>query len=182
MGAWPLFTPDTPTLIPTLPIIRFPRSLLYLVPITNCYQSTLFPWPYDDVSMQCTDVQLWYLVITYASYFTHQADISSIKCTLNGLGIIIQLFLIFVCPSPIFVSHFLDLYFFRIMMSHGLHESWQGQCRESFRIHGQLALADIGDSYYFLGSANVGRKRRRMSDISLYIRIWRLVQYFRDDE
>ena len=69
-----------------------------------------------------------------------------------------------------------------IMMSHGLHESWQGRCRESFRIHGQPALADVGDSYYFLGSADVGQKQRRMLDISLYIRIWRLVQYFRDDE
>ena len=43
-----------------------------------------------------------------------------------------------------------------IMMSHGLHESWQGRCRESFRIHGQPASADIRDSYYFLGSADVG--------------------------
>ena len=51
-------------------------------------------------------------MITYASYFTHRAVISSIKCTLNGLGISIQLFLIFVCPSPIPVSHFLDLHLF----------------------------------------------------------------------
>ena len=71
---------------------------------------------------------------------------------------------------------------FHIMMSHGLHESWQGRCRESFRFHGQLASADVGDSYYFLGSADVSRKRRRMSDISLYIRIQRLLQYFGDDE
>ena len=69
-----------------------------------------------------------------------------------------------------------------IMMSHGLHESWQGRCRESFRFHGQPASADVGDSYYFLGSADVGRKRRRMSDISLYIRIRRLLPYFGDDE
>ena len=68
------------------------------------------------------------------------------------------------------------------MMSHGLHESWQGQCRESFRFHGQPASANVGDSYYFLGSADVGRKRRRMLDISLYIRIRRLLQYFGDDE
>ena len=39
---------------------------------------------------------------------------------------------------------------------HGLHESWQGRCRESFRFHGQPASADVGDSYYFLGSADVG--------------------------
>ena len=69
-----------------------------------------------------------------------------------------------------------------IMMSHGLHESWQGRCRESFRFHGQPASADVGDSYYFLGSADIGRKWRRMSDISLYIRIRRLLQYFGDDE
>ena len=43
-----------------------------------------------------------------------------------------------------------------IMMSHGLHESWQGRCRESFRFHGQPALADVRDSYYFLGSADIG--------------------------
>ena len=54
-----------------------------------------------------------------------------------------------------------------IMMSHGLHESWQGRCRESFRIHGQLASANVGDSCYFLGSADVGRSRRCFSDISL---------------
>ena len=54
-----------------------------------------------------------------------------------------------------------------IMMSHGLHESWQRRCRESFRIHGQLALADIGDSCYFLGSADVGQSQRFFSDISL---------------
>ena len=54
-----------------------------------------------------------------------------------------------------------------IMMSHGLHESWQGWCRESFRIHGQLASADIGDSCYFLESADVGWSRRFFSDISL---------------
>ena len=69
-----------------------------------------------------------------------------------------------------------------IMMSHGLHESWQGRCRESFRFYGQPASADVGDSYYFLGSADVGQKRRRMSDISLYIRIRRLLPYFGDDE
>ena len=51
-------------------------------------------------------------MITYVSYFTHRAVISSIKCALNGLGITIQLFLTFVCPSPIPVSHFLDLYLF----------------------------------------------------------------------
>ena len=50
---------------------------------------------------------------------------------------------------------------------HGLHESWQGRCRESFRIHGQPASADVGDSCYFLGSANVGQSRRCFSDISL---------------
>ena len=50
---------------------------------------------------------------------------------------------------------------------HGLHESWQGRCRESFRIHGQPASADVGDSCYFLGSADVGRSRRCFSDISL---------------
>ena len=50
---------------------------------------------------------------------------------------------------------------------HGLHESWQGRCRESFRIHGQPASADVGDSCYFLGSANVSRSRRCFSDISL---------------
>ena len=44
---------------------------------------------------------------------------------------------------------------------HGLHESWQGRCRESFRIHGQPTLADIGDSCYFLGSADVGRSVTR---------------------
>ena len=38
-------------------------------------------------------------MITYASYFTHRAVISSIKCTLNGLGIFIQLFLIFCLPK-----------------------------------------------------------------------------------
>ena len=50
---------------------------------------------------------------------------------------------------------------------HGLHESWQGRCQESFRIHGQPASADIGDSCYFLGSANVGWSWRFFSDISL---------------
>ena len=50
---------------------------------------------------------------------------------------------------------------------HGLHESWQGRCRESFRIHGQPASVDVGDSCYFLGSANVGRSRRCFSNISL---------------
>ena len=50
---------------------------------------------------------------------------------------------------------------------HGLDESWQGRCRESFRIHGQPTLADIGDSCYFLGSADVGRSQRFFSDISL---------------
>ena len=54
-----------------------------------------------------------------------------------------------------------------IMMSHGLHESWQGRCRESFRIHGQPTLADVRDSCYFLGSANVGQSWRFFSDISL---------------
>ena len=54
-----------------------------------------------------------------------------------------------------------------IMMSHGLHESWQGRCRESFRIHGQPASADVGDSCYFLGSANVGQSQRCFSNISL---------------
>ena len=78
--------------------------------------------------------------------------------------------------------HSAGTHFMHIMMSHGLHESWQGRCRESFRFHGQPASADVGDSYYFLGSADVGRKRRRMSDISLYIRIRRLLPYFGDDE
>ena len=50
---------------------------------------------------------------------------------------------------------------------HGLHESWQGRCRESFRIHGQPASADVRDSCYFLGSADVSRSRRCFSDISL---------------
>ena len=62
--------------------------------------------------MRRADAQLRYLVIIYVSYFTHRAVISSIKCTLNGLGITIQLFLTFVCPSPIPVSHFLDLSLF----------------------------------------------------------------------
>ena len=29
---------------------------------------------------------------------------------------------------------------------HGLHESWQGRCQESFRIHGQPASAEVGDA------------------------------------
>ena len=51
--------------------------------------------------------------------------------------------------------------------SHGLHESWQGQCWESFRIHGQPMSADVRDSCYFLGSANISWSRRFFSDISL---------------
>ena len=47
---------------------------------------------------------------------------------------------------------------------------------------GQPTLADVRDSYYFLGSADIGWKQRRMLDISLYIRIRRLLQYFGDDE
>ena len=67
-----------------------------------------------------------------------------------------------------------------IMMSHGLHESWQGRCRESFRIHGQPTLADVGDSCYFLGSADIGRSRRFLSDISLNSKSWRkLDKYMR---
>ena len=54
-----------------------------------------------------------------------------------------------------------------IMMSHGLHESWQGWCQDSFRIHGQPMSANIRDSCYFLGSANVGWSWGRISDISL---------------
>ena len=50
---------------------------------------------------------------------------------------------------------------------HGLHESWQGRCRESFRIHGQPRSAEVGDSCYFLGSANVSRSGRYFSNISL---------------
>ena len=50
---------------------------------------------------------------------------------------------------------------------HGLHESWQGRCRESFRIHGQPVSADVRDSCYFLGSADVSRSRRCFSNISL---------------
>ena len=137
MGMRPLFTPDTPTSIPTLPTIQFPRSLLYPVPITNRYQSTPLPWPYDNVSMRCADAQLWYLVITYALYFTHWAVISSIKCTLNGLGISIQLFLIFVCPSPILVSHFLDLYFF----PHYTCDS-QSHVTSNCCIHSSIAIVD----------------------------------------
>ena len=76
-----------------LPFVFLDPFFFYPVPITNCYQSAPLPWPYDDVSMRRADAQLWYLVITYASYFTHWAVISSIKCTLNGLGISIQLFL-----------------------------------------------------------------------------------------
>ena len=67
-----------------------------------------------------------------------------------------------------------------IMMSHGLHESWQGRCQESFRIHGQLTLADVGDSCYFLGSADIGQSWRFFSDISLNSKSWRkLDKYMR---
>ena len=83
--------------------------------------------------MRCADAQLWYLVITYALYFTHRAVISSIKCTLNGLGIFTQLLLIFVCSSAILVSHFLDLYFF----PHCMHNS-QSRITLKCCIHSKL--------------------------------------------
>ena len=62
---------------------------------------------------------------------------------------------------------------FHIMVSHGLHESWLGRRRESLRIHGQPTLADVGDSCYFLGSADVGWKWRRISAISGILRVWK---------
>ena len=58
-----------------------------------------------------------------------------------------------------------------IMVSHGLRESWLGRRRESLRIHGQPTSADVGDSCYFLGSADVSRKRRRISTISGVLRV-----------
>ena len=39
---------------------------------------------------------------------------------------------------------------------HGLHKSWASRQQESFMSHGQLTSADIGDSCYFHGPANVG--------------------------
>ena len=66
-------------------------------------------------------------------------------------------------------GYFVQAKSWHIMMSHGLHESWQGRCQESFRIHGQLTseilviflgqltLAEVGDSSpTFLWIAKVG--------------------------
>ena len=60
--------------------------------------------------------------------------------------------------------------------SHGLHGSWVGRRRESLRIHGQLTSADVGDSHYFLGSADVGQKRRKVYTISCVLKVRRCTQ------
>jgi hypothetical protein len=63
---------------------------------------------------------------------------------------------------------------------HGLHKSWASRCGDSFIGHGQPTSADVGDSRYFHGSADVSWKRRRTSDIGLNMRIRRISHIFGD--
>ena len=60
--------------------------------------------------------------------------------------------------------------------SHGLHGSWVGRWRESLRIHGQPTSADIRDFHYFLGSADVGQKQRKVYTISCVLIVRRCTQ------
>jgi hypothetical protein len=85
--------------------------------------------------------------------------------------------------SPIVTSFFSPYYmqihqtaFFQPWTSHGLHGSWVGRRRESLRIHGQPMSADVGDSHYFLGSADVGQKRRKVYTISCVLKVRRCTQ------
>ena len=64
--------------------------------------------------------------------------------------------------------------------SHGLHGSWVGRQQESLRIHGQLTSADVGDFHYFLGSADVGQKWRKVYTISCVLKVRRCTQCLRN--
>ena len=152
------------------PFLLASASLCALLHITNAPCPSHCPFPPALISQPLIVLHHDYLVWTIHRYaLIHSLTVLTIASPSQSLSPCLS------CPGSLATFYPWESYN-QPWTSHGLHGSWVSRRRESLRIHGQPTSADVRDSHYFLGSADIGQKRRKVYTISCVLKVRRCTQ------